>query len=129
MEELLSADPNDGVYFPVSCQEYADNGATQNGSYRVQPNKIDPRNYIQYQLKDARFFTRNLLSRIKNIKYKILSFIIDCEFHDGKGSSVFYPQFSQPTQFTATPNGNDGCEAPGCYEDHLTYSFGSKTLA
>ena len=48
LEELLLADPNSGVYFPVSCQEYADNGATQNGSYRVQPNANISRKYILY---------------------------------------------------------------------------------
>ena len=37
LEELIEAYKND-VYFPVSCQEYADSGSTQNGSYRVQPN-------------------------------------------------------------------------------------------
>ena len=46
LEELLLADPNSSVYFPVSCQEYADNGATQNGSYRVQPNANISRKYI-----------------------------------------------------------------------------------
>ena len=48
LEELLLADPNSGVYFPVSCQEYADNGATQNGSYRVQPNANISRKYMSY---------------------------------------------------------------------------------
>ena len=45
LEELIEASKND-VYFPVSCQEYADNGATQNGSYRVQPNTNVSRKYI-----------------------------------------------------------------------------------
>ena len=58
----------------------------------------------------------------KAAKYKIISFPIDCEFDAGKGFSVFYPTFSQSTQFTATPHKNDGCETPGCYEDHVTYS-------
>ena len=45
LEELLeSAKKN--VYFPVSCQEYADSGSTQNGSYRVQPNTNISRKYI-----------------------------------------------------------------------------------
>ena len=46
LEELLLSDTKTVVYFPVSCQEYADNGATQNGSYRVQPNSNIPRKYI-----------------------------------------------------------------------------------
>ena len=37
LEELLEASKKN-IYFPVSCQEYADNGAIKNGSYRVQPN-------------------------------------------------------------------------------------------
>ena len=45
LEELIEASKND-VYFPVSCQEYADNGAVQNGSYRVQPNTNISRKYI-----------------------------------------------------------------------------------
>ena len=48
LEELIEASKND-VYFPVSCQEYADNGATQNGSYRVQPNTNISRKYIQHK--------------------------------------------------------------------------------
>ena len=62
------------------------------------------------------------------ILYKLISFPIDCEFHAGKGFSVFHPTFSQSTQFTATPNQSDGCEAPGCYVDHVTYSHGLKFL-
>ena len=58
----------------------------------------------------------------KAVKYKLTSFPIDCEFHGGKGFSIFHPTFSQSTQFTATPHKNDGCERPGCYEDHVTYS-------
>ena len=46
LEELIEASKNN-VYFPVSCQEYADNGATQNGSYRVQPNTNISRKDIQ----------------------------------------------------------------------------------
>ena len=49
------------------------------------------------------------------------SFSIDCEFNDGIGWSLIKPSFSQPTQLTATPNTNDGCEDPGCYEDKVTY--------
>ena len=45
LEELIEASKND-IYFPVSCQEYSDNGATQNGSYRVQPNTNISRKYI-----------------------------------------------------------------------------------
>ena len=45
LEELIEASKND-IYFPVSCQEYANNGATQNGSYRVQPNTNISRKYI-----------------------------------------------------------------------------------
>ena len=45
LEELIEASKKD-IYFPVSCQEYADNGATQNGSYRVQPNANISRKYI-----------------------------------------------------------------------------------
>ena len=45
LEELIEASKND-VYFPVSCQEYADDGATQNGSYRIQPNTNISRKYI-----------------------------------------------------------------------------------
>jgi len=37
LEELLEVS-NENVQFPVSCQEYADNGVTENGTYRVQPN-------------------------------------------------------------------------------------------
>ena len=37
--------------------------------------------------------------------------------------SIFQPLFSQPTQFTATPQEDDGCEEPGCYEDIVTYRF------
>ena len=48
LEELIEASKND-IYFPVSCQEYADNGATQNGSYRVQPNKNISRKCIDTQ--------------------------------------------------------------------------------
>ena len=48
LEELIEASKND-VYFPVSCQEYADNGATQNGSYRVQPNTNIARKYIEHK--------------------------------------------------------------------------------
>ena len=48
LEELLEASKKD-VDFPVSCQEYADNGATQNGSYRVQPDKNIPRKFIQIE--------------------------------------------------------------------------------
>ena len=58
----------------------------------------------------------------KAVKCKMTSFPIDCEFNAGKGFSVFHPTFSQSAQFTATPHQNDGCEAPGCYEDHVTYS-------
>ena len=47
LEELIEASKND-VYFPVSCQEYADNGSVQNGSYRVQPNANISRKYIQH---------------------------------------------------------------------------------
>ena len=36
LEELIEAS-NEDILFPVSCQEYADNGETKNGSYRVQP--------------------------------------------------------------------------------------------
>ena len=53
---------------------------------------------------------------------------MDCEFFDGRGSSLFYPQFSKARQFTSTPNKNDGCEEPGCYEDHITYNLGSLRL-
>ena len=49
LEELIEASKND-VYFPVSCQEYADNGATQNGSYRVQPNTNISRKYVWHNL-------------------------------------------------------------------------------
>ena len=45
LEELIEASKND-IYFPISCQEYADNGATQNGSYRVQPNTNISRKHI-----------------------------------------------------------------------------------
>ena len=48
LEELIEASKND-IYFPISCQEYADNGATQNGSYRVQPNTNISRKYIDTQ--------------------------------------------------------------------------------
>ena len=58
----------------------------------------------------------------KAVKYKLISFPIDCEFYGGIGWSVFYPSFAQSTQRTATPLQNDGCEAPGCYEDRVTYS-------
>ena len=73
------------------------------------------------------FHIRSKIYRLKimirnAVKYLLISFPIDCEFHDGKGFSVFHPTFSQSTQFTATPHQNDGCEAPGCYEDHVTYS-------
>ena len=47
LEELIKA-VNDDVYFPVSCQEYADLGASQNGSYRVQPNANISRKYSEY---------------------------------------------------------------------------------
>ena len=46
LEELIEAYKND-VYFPVSCQEYADSGTTQNGSYRIQPNTNISRKYIE----------------------------------------------------------------------------------
>ena len=49
---------------------------------------------------------------------------IDCEFNDGIGWSIFKPSFSQATQFTSTPNENDGCEKPGCYVDLVTYGLG-----
>ena len=52
------------------------------------------------------------------------SFSIDCEFNNGVGWSIFQPYFSKTTQLTATPNEIDGCEEPGCYEDHVTYSQG-----
>ena len=48
LEELIQASKND-IYFPVSCQEYADNGALKNGSYRVQPNTNISRKYIDTQ--------------------------------------------------------------------------------
>ena len=57
LEELLLSDTKTVVYFPVSCQEYADNGATQNGSYRVQPNSNIPRKYI-LQLLHIRIYIR-----------------------------------------------------------------------
>ena len=57
LEELLLADPNSGVYFPVSCQEYADTGATQNGSYRVQPNANISRKYILLPLTNDQYET------------------------------------------------------------------------
>ena len=38
LEKLIEASKKN-IYFPVSCQEYADTGTTQNGSYRVQPNQ------------------------------------------------------------------------------------------
>ena len=45
LAELIKASNND-IYLPVSCQEYADNGQTRNGSYRVQPNTNISRKYI-----------------------------------------------------------------------------------
>ena len=54
--------------------------------------------------------------------YPIWSFPVDCEFYNGIGWSLFHPSFSQSTQYTATPNMNDGCTEPGCYEDQVTYS-------
>ena len=60
LEELLLADPNSGVYFPVSCQEYADNGATQNGSYRVQPN--------------ANISRKHILLPLTNYQYEIINY-------------------------------------------------------
>ena len=54
-----------------------------------------------------------------------LSFVVDCEFHDDNGWTVFQPSFSKPTQYTATPNLDDGCEEPGCYEDLISYREGS----
>ena len=52
------------------------------------------------------------------------SFPVDCEFSNGVGWTSFKPSFSQSTQYTATPYQNDGCEKPGCYEDHVTYGHG-----
>ena len=54
--------------------------------------------------------------------YTLQSFPIDCEFYNGIGWSLFHPSFSQSTQYTATPNMDDGCAEPGCYEDQVTYS-------
>ena len=45
LEELIEVSKKN-IYFPVSCQEYADNGAGKNGSYRVQPNTNISRKYI-----------------------------------------------------------------------------------
>jgi len=47
--------------------------------------------------------------------------MIDCEFNKNIGYTLFKPSFSQSLQLTSTPNENDGCEKPGCYEDHITY--------
>ena len=91
LEELLSASPDEEVYFPVSCQEYADKGVIKNGSYRIQPNTT------------------------------ISSFTVECEFYDDVGYTVFRPSFSQSVQSTATPHKEDGCEEPGCYQDLVTY--------
>ena len=123
LEELLETSKKD-VDFPVSCQEYADNGATQNGSYRVQPNKNISRKYIQLQLVE---WYRIQIHFWTPLKY-ISSFPVDCEFNNGIGWSVFKPSFSQSTSFTATPHTNDGCEEPGCYEDHVTYGSGLASL-
>ena len=121
LEELLLADPNSGVYFPVSCQEYADNGASQNGSYRVQPDANLTRKYIWIFNSSITFESIIGVGSFESVQYEVKSFPIDCEFHAGVGYSVFYPSFSQSTQLTATPHQNDGCEEPGCYEDHVTY--------
>ena len=59
-----------------------------------------------------------LLNLTPNI---LKSFSLDCEFYAGLGWSIFKPSFSQSRQFTATPNENDGCEKPGCYEDQISY--------
>ena len=91
MEELLLADPDEDLYFPVSCQEYADQGIIKNGSYRLQPNA------------------------------NISSFTVECEFNGGVGYSVFQPSLSQSAQYTATPHKEDGCEEPGCFKDLVTY--------
>ena len=45
LEELIEASKENNVR--VSCQEYADNGETHNGSYRVQPDSNLSRKYIQ----------------------------------------------------------------------------------
>ena len=45
LEELLKVEEDS--YFPVSCQEYADNGVINNGSYRVQPNVNISRYFIK----------------------------------------------------------------------------------
>ena len=37
LEKLFEVS-NADVQLPVSCQEYADNGVIENGTYRVQPN-------------------------------------------------------------------------------------------
>ena len=44
LAELLEASKKT---IPVSCQEYADNGATRNGSYIVQPSKNISRKYFE----------------------------------------------------------------------------------
>ena len=117
LEELIEASKKN-IDVPVSCQEYADNGVFQNGSYRVQPNKNISRKFILTSKCYKSFFS-SLQCLNKN-----KSFLIDCEFFDGVGWSLFNPSFSRPTQFTATPNQKDGCEDPGCYEDKVTYRNG-----
>ena len=45
LEELIKMSKENDIR--VSCQEYADNGETHNGSYRVQPYSNLSRKYIQ----------------------------------------------------------------------------------
>ena len=73
LEELLLVDTNTVAYFPVSCQEYADNGASQNGSYRVQPNSNIPRKYIINLLHKFDIFQSGKLLSITIIQYKCKS--------------------------------------------------------